>query len=181
MHIYKFRMIFAEVDDFVRDFEIQANQTFKDFHSILIESVGLNEHELSSFHICDQKWNKLKEVTLVDMLEGEDGLEEEPNPVEETHIMGHAIIRDFINEPRQRLMFEYDFLNLKTFFIELLSVYKKKDETVYPKCTFKRGTITDMAAEVDIDEEEDEELRKQLIQDFEDMIDGALDDHVDNQ
>ncbi|MEZ5149330.1 MAG: hypothetical protein R2759_20245 [Bacteroidales bacterium] len=46
---------------------------------------------------------------------------------------------------------------------------------------FKRGSLIDLAAEVDIDEGEDEELRKQLIQDFEDMIDGSLDDYVENQ
>ncbi|HPE55751.1 MAG TPA: hypothetical protein P5514_14010 [Bacteroidales bacterium] len=180
MHIYKFRMIFAEVDDFVRDFEIQANQSFADFHKIIVESVGLDENELSSFHICDQKWNKLKEITLIDMLDGEEP-DQDMKPVEETHVMHDSAIRDFINEPRQRLLFEYDFVNLKTFFIELLSVYKKKDETVFPKCTFKRGSLIDLAAEVDIDEGEDEELRKQLIQDFEDMIDGSLDDYVENQ
>ncbi len=180
MHIYKFRMLFGEVEDFVRDYEIQANQTFKDFHRILVESVGLDENELASFHICDQKWNKIREITLIDMMEGEEP-DEEMEAVEETYVMQNAVIRDFINEPRQRLLFEYDFLNLKTFFIELLSVFKKKDDGQYPRCTFKRGTLQDLKNEVHIDEEDDDELRKQLIQDFEDMIDGSLDDYVDNQ
>ena len=178
MHIYKFRMLFGENEDFVRDYEIQANQTFKDFHKIIVDSVGLDEHELSSFHICDQKWNKLKEITLIDMLDGEE-MNEDNEPVEETFTMQNAIVRDFINEPRQRLLFEYDFLSMKTFFLELLSVFKQKDDTTYPRCTFKRSAILDMKAEVNIDEEDDEELRKQLIQDFEDMIDGSLDDYVD--
>jgi hypothetical protein len=173
-------MLYGEVDDFVRDYEIRANQTFKDLHAVIMDSVGLNENELASFHICDQKWNKKQEITLIDMLNGEE-MDEENAPVQETYIMHQAVIRDFINEPRQRLLFEYDFLNLKTFFIELLSVFKQKEEVNYPRCSFKRGSLLDMKAEVDFDEEDDDELRKQLIQDFEDIIDGSLDDYVDNQ
>lgn len=179
MHIYKFRMLYGENEDFVRDYEIQANQTFKDLHKVITESVGLDEHELASFHICDQKWNKLIEITLIDMLAGEE-INEENGPMAETYIMQNAIVRDFINEPRQRLLFEYDFVNMKTFFLELLSVFRQKDEATYPRCSFKRSALMDLTSEVDINEEDDDELRKQLIQDFEDIIDGSLDDYVDN-
>ncbi|MEZ5149331.1 MAG: hypothetical protein R2759_20250 [Bacteroidales bacterium] len=49
----------------------------------------------------------MKEITLIDMLDGEDP-EQDMKPVEETHVMHDSAIRDFINEPRQRLLFEYD-------------------------------------------------------------------------
>ncbi|MFU8842624.1 MAG: IS1096 element passenger TnpR family protein [Bacteroidales bacterium] len=176
MHIYKFRMLYGENEDFVRDFELKATQNFEDFHKLIAESVDLNPEELSSFHICDQKWNKKTEITLIDMLEGEDA-EPKNSTVQETYVMHNALIRDFINEPRQRLLYEHDFLNMKTFFIELLSVYKIKEDGIYPRCTFKRGTVSDLQDEVNMIEEDDEELRKQLIQDFEDIVDGTLDDY----
>ncbi|MEZ5082068.1 MAG: hypothetical protein R2750_01225 [Bacteroidales bacterium] len=70
MHIYKFRMLSGENDDFVRDIEIQASQTFKHFHDIINDCIVMKGNELASFHICDQKWNKNTEITLIDMLEG---------------------------------------------------------------------------------------------------------------
>ena len=172
MHIYKFRMISDENDNFLRDIEIQANQTFEDFHNIIAESVKLNGNELASFHICDQKWNKLQEITLIEML---DGTEEEDNTkhIEETHVMSSSVVRDFINEPSQRLLYEYDFLNLKTFYIELLSVYKQKDDVKYPRVTNRRGEMTEPVQPEGI--MDDEELRNQLLQDFEDLMDDTLD------
>src|SRR5210317_1355215 len=123
MHIYKFRMRSEENDVFVRDFEIQASQTFRDFYNIISESVKLKGNELASFHICDQKWNKMVEITLIEMIDESDE-EDDTKHIEETFVMHEAVIRNFINEPSQRLLYEYDFLNMKTFYIELLSVYK---------------------------------------------------------
>ena len=68
MYIYKFRLLYDEIEGFVRDYEIGAKQTFKDFHDIILQSIkGLDPKELASFYICDRKWNKLKEITLFDM------------------------------------------------------------------------------------------------------------------
>lgn len=176
MHIYKFRMLYAENEDFVRDYELQATQTFEDFHRIVTETVGLDYHELSSFHICDQKWNKMKEITLIDMMEGSD-IEEKDAVVEETYVMKDALIRDFIDEPRQRLVYEHDFVDMKTFFIELQSVFKQKEDADYPRCTFKRGKLNHENEATEIVEEDDEELRKQLIQDFEDILDDTIEEN----
>ena len=61
MYIYKFRLLYDEIEGFVRDYEIGAKQTFKDFHDIILKSIpGLDPKELASFYICDRKWNKLK-------------------------------------------------------------------------------------------------------------------------
>ena len=178
MHIYKFRMVSEENDNFLRDFEIQANQTFEDFHKIISESVKLNGNELASFHICDQKWNKLQEITLLEMInEAEE--EESTKHIEETFVMSKAVIRDFINEPSQRLLYEYDFLNMKTFYIELLSVYKQKEDAQYPRCTNKRGEIVEEPRKQDL--MDDEELRDHLLQDFEDMLDDTLDNPTEYQ
>lgn len=173
MHIYKFRMRSEENDNFVRDIEIQASQTFGDFHDMISECVNLNGNELASFHICDQKWNKLIEITLIEMISEAGEEDESTKHIEETYVMHNARIRDFINEPSQRLVYEYDFLNMKTFYIELLSVFKQKDEAKYPRCTNKRGEITETVAAVEL--LDDEELRSQLLEDFENLLDDTLD------
>lgn len=178
MHIYKFRMLSDENDNFLRDIEIQATQTFQDFHQMISDCVILKGNELASFHITDQRWNKLTEITLVDMQKGlEPG--EKANPIEDVHVMKNSTIRDFINEPSQRLLYEYDFFDVKTFFIELISVFKQKEDHVYPRCTLKRGEVFEETV-TDIIEEDDEELRTQLLQDMEDLQDDTLDLHSDN-
>ena len=69
MNVYKFKVLFENQEDFVREIEILPNQTFEDFHDILLESTGLNGEELASFYICNSGWRKLKEITLLDMSE----------------------------------------------------------------------------------------------------------------
>jgi hypothetical protein len=171
-------MISEENDNFLRDFELQAGQTFEDFHQIISDCVKLNGNELASFHICDQKWNKLQEITLIQMIDENAEDQDGTKHIEETHVMSNAIIRNFINEPSQRLLYEYDFLNMKTFYIELMSVYKQKDDGKYPRCINKRGELTEQVQPGLID---DEELRDQLLQDFEDMMDDTLGNPSDYQ
>lgn len=174
MHIYKFRLLSDINDEFVRDIELQANQSFLDFHNAITESVSLNGKELASFHVCDQKWNKMKEITLIDMLEGEEEKEEEAKAIEETYIMKDSLIKSFIEDPHQRLLYEYDFLNMNTFFIELLSVHKQKDDDYYPKCTLKKGDLAKEPVPQMI-EEDDEEMTEQLLNDFNELLDDTFD------
>lgn len=182
MHVYKFRLLTDTNDDFVRDIEIQAGQTFLDFHRIISECSNLKGEELASFHICDQKWNKEKEITLIDMLDGAEP--EENKPVEDTYVMKDALIRNFIDHPHQRLLYEYDFLNLRTFFIELLSVHKQKDEGSYPRCTLKKGELESLVAPLPItdeEENEDEEINRQLLNEYNELLDDSFDIKEDNE
>ena len=139
MYTYKFRLFFDEVEDFVRDYELLADQTFLDFHDIIIQSIGgLDGRELASFYICDSKWSKIKEITLLDM----DDAEEEENHRQIPKItMEEAVLSDLIDDPHQRLIYEYDFLNLKTFFIELLKFSEANNNSVYPRCTASTGEM----------------------------------------
>ena len=179
MHIYKFRLLSDINDEFIRDIEVQAAQTFLDFHNMISQCVNLNGNELASFHICDQKWNKYKEITLIDMLNGKE-VDEVTQPVEETFIMKNSFIRDFIEEPHQRLLYEYDFLNMNTFFIELISVHKQKDDGPYPKCTLSKGdmnqqTVPEPLLDEDlvVDEEEDK-FSEELLSDFNELLDDTF-------
>jgi len=186
MHIYKFRLLSDLNDDFVRDIEIKATQTFEDFHKIISDCINLNGKELASFHICNQKWNKLKEITLLDMLNKEESAaaaeeeEKESKPFEETFTMKDSIIKDFIIEPHQRLVYEYDFLNMNTFFIELQSVSKQKNDESFPRCTLSKGDLSEGPVPEEI-EETDEELTEQLLKDFNELLDDTYDYKADSE
>ena len=77
MYYYKFKVFYDEVDDFVRDVDVLANTNFEDFHLFLYQCLGLQGNEFAAFSICDQKWNKQKEITLMDTSE-EDEMAEAP-------------------------------------------------------------------------------------------------------
>ena len=150
MYVYKFRLTFDEVEDFVRDYEILSNQTFLDFHNIIIQSINLNSKELASFYIADHRWEKHKEITLMDMMDEEEEQAEVPKSV-----MADAVLSDYIDDPHQKMIYEYDFLNLKTFYIELLKTSKVDDAAAiakYPKCTHSKGEIPKSCKELSPDE-----------------------------
>ena len=150
MHTYKFRMILEDQDDFVRDYEIRSNQSFLELYNIIRQTVTLRGNELASFYICDSKWRKKKEITLLDMKDentSENNYEDEEDefrkPVKKlpSFTMENAKIRDFIEDPAQRILFEYDFLNPTVFFIELFKIFDSKEGDVYPKCVKQEGEL----------------------------------------
>ena len=174
MHIYKFRILSEEDENFVRDVEIKSTQTFEDFHNGILESIGFVGQELASFYICDRKWNKQKEITLMDMTEeglsnvntAGDEEDSEKIAVIPMFIMRECKINKFIDDPHQRMIYDYDFLNLRTFYIELLKVQTAEEGLVYPRCTLMKGKISEFPQAV-IGVPSD--LESELLGDFEDI------------
>ena len=136
-------MFKEDQEDFLRDFDIKANQTFKDLYNVIHDSIKFNGKELSSFYICNQNWKKLKEITLIDMNDEiqEDEEEERTEPKPKTLVMEQARIKDFIDDPHQRLIYEYDFLNPQTFYMELTKVIAAENSMTYPVCSSRKGNL----------------------------------------
>ena len=140
MHIYKFRILSDEDENFIRDIEIKSTQSFEDFHYIILESIDFIGHELASFYMCDRKWDKLREITLLDMMgptepetkSDDDEFDVKPEVIP-IFIMKDSKINKFIDDPHQRLVYEYDFLNPHTFYIELLKIQTAEEGVYYPR------------------------------------------------
>ena len=64
MLVYRFRITTDEQEDFLREIEIQPNQTFLDFHEIIISSADLVPCKKASFYLTDLKFNKRQEISL---------------------------------------------------------------------------------------------------------------------
>lgn len=150
MHLYRFRLLYEEQDDFLRDFDILSSQTFLDFHNLIVESVELKGNELASFFLCDRNWRKKKEITLIDMqhteeeqqidLDDDDRGSARLNKIP-TFEMAKVKIKDVIDDPHQRLLYEYDFLNPKTFYVELMKIIDADVNEKYPKCSKSMGKL----------------------------------------
>lgn len=150
MHIYKLRMLLDDQDDFLRDYEIKSNQTFLNLYEIIRQTVKLQSNELASFFICDSKWRKKKEITLMDMqdetevdsqIDDDDDEYRKPQKKLPTFIMEKAKIKDFIEDPAQRMLLEYDFLNPTVFYLELFKIAEANENRTYPICVKQAGEL----------------------------------------
>ena len=184
MFYYKFRVYFDEVEDFVRDIEILANDNFESLPNILYKSIGLEGNELASFSLCDSKWNKQNEITLIDMKDDEVAdtpeYEEEDGYTTKTHlpkyIMKDSILNKMISDPHQHILYEYDFLNPKVFYLELMKVAQAQDGVEYPRYTHKSQELPKAIKNAHLPDPDDliEDLTKDDI--FDDFEDGFNDE-----
>ncbi|BEG98002.1 IS1096 element passenger TnpR family protein [Bacteroides sedimenti] len=127
--VYRFTIISDEIDDFVREIQIDSEATFYDFHEAIIKSVGYADDQMTSFFICDDDWEKEKEITLEDMDKSSD---------EDNWIMKDTLLSDLIEDEKQKLIYVFDYMTERSFFIELTEIITGKDLKT-AACTKKAG------------------------------------------
>jgi len=109
--VFHFLILSGENEEFVREILIDAKSTFLDFHKAIQESVGYDQGQLASFFVSDDEWEKGLEITLMQMDETAESL-----------LMDEQYLNDYIDEPKDRLIYTFDFFGNRGFFVELLSV-----------------------------------------------------------
>jgi hypothetical protein len=187
MQAYRFRVLLDDQEDFLRDIEIKPGQTFKEFHDIILKSVGIEGQELASFFVCDRTWNKQQEITLINMLDvaepqkkQDDEDEDNPGNIHiPVSVMDEVKIRDVIDDPHQRFLYEYDFLNPRTFFIELIRILDADEKKSYPMCVKQEGALATLVVpnyESFLDDPDEEAMLSEL----NDLIkEGDMEEEVD--
>jgi len=128
--VYRFKLVSDEVSNFSREIEIDSENTFLQFRNAILDSVDFTKDELDSFFLCDDDWNKQEEITLEDM--GDSSSDRDLWLMDDTHIS------ELIEEEGQKVMFEFDYLTQRAFFMELKEIYPSRKLTD-PVCTMKRG------------------------------------------
>ena len=127
--IYRFTIISDEVDDFVREIQIDPEATFYNFHEAILKSVGYTNDQMTSFFICDDDWEKEKEITLEEM---------DDNPEMDRWVMKETPISELVEDEKQKLLYVFDYMTERCFFIELSEIITGKEMTG-AKCTKKEG------------------------------------------
>jgi hypothetical protein len=115
--IFRFLILSDEVDNFVREIKIDSDATFLDLHNTIIESTGYTKDQMTSFYICDDNWNRKTEITLVDM-----GTSSE----EDSYIMEDTRLEELLEDEDQKLLYVFDYLTERAFFIELKEMIPRK-------------------------------------------------------
>lgn len=138
--IFNFRIVSDEVDNFKREIQIDSDATFLELRNAICNSVGYDKNQMSSFFICDDGWEREKEITLEDM--GTD-------TSEDAYLMEDTPLSDFIEDDGQRLVWVFDYLTDRSFFIEMKNSIPGKT-LKDPLCTISMGEPP--AQMVDIDD-----------------------------
>lgn len=128
-----------EVDNFMREIKIDADATFLQLRNAICESVGYDKSQMSSFFLCDEGWEKSHEITLEDM--GND-------MSEEVYLMEESVISDFVEDEGQRLIYTFDYLTDRSFFMELKATEPGKHLSE-PFCSRKQGNPPSEAVDLD--------------------------------
>ncbi|HDZ41035.1 MAG TPA: hypothetical protein ENH59_05080 [Bacteroidetes bacterium] len=151
--IFKFVVISSEEESFLREFELDENNTLLDFHNILQEELEYDRSQLASFFTTSKKWEKEEEFTLFEM-----GANTTP--------MDEVIIDDIVIEDNQKLLYVFDMFNERTLFIECTGSVKPVEGRKYPVCTRSQGkppqqvrfsNFTKASARIDDEEKESDD------------------------
>lgn len=128
--VYKFIIISDEADDFLREIKIDSEASFFDLHEVILKSTGYKDDQMTSFFICDDDWEKEIEITLEDMGNG--------SSEEDTFVMKDTKLNELIEDEKQKLIYVFDPLAERVFFIELSEIITGKD-LQHATCSRKEG------------------------------------------
>ena len=118
--VYKFRIISDEVDDFLREIKIDSEASFLDLHEAILKCTGYKDDQMASFFICDEDWEKEIEITLEDMGSG--------SSEEDTFVMKETPLSELLQDEKQKLIYVFDPINERVFFMELAEIITGKDQ-----------------------------------------------------
>lgn len=134
--ILKYRMLSDENDNFVRDFEVLPEMTLAQFHAFIIASLGYDDC-MASFFASDDRWNRLREYTLMDM--GEDVLGGGEMPVP----MDKVTLAELVVSDCKRLIYQFDMFSDRAFYLEFVDAHKPLAGLAYPRVAFENAPVPD--------------------------------------
>jgi hypothetical protein len=149
----KFRILLdtKKNEEIFHDILIADGEDFETFFQTIIKSFEFKGDQMASFYVSNETWDKGKEISLLDLSEGE---ESQVQIMKDTKVKDHLLDRD------QKFILVYDFLKMWIFLIELIGVQEETPEA--PQLILSVGTNP-------------KEDSKELSDDFQ-MISESMDD-----
>lgn len=131
--VLKFRMLSDENDNFIRDFEVPADITLLALHEFITRSLGYDDC-MASFFTADDRWERLREFTLMDMGDtGGDG----PLP------MGEVLVGQAIRRIHDRLIWLFDMFGNRAYYLEVMDAAQPEAGRKYPRVAFEHAEAPD--------------------------------------
>ena len=131
--VFKFRMLSDENDNFVRDYEAMYDMTLLDFHDFILQSLDY-EPCMASFFTADDRWEKQREFTSVEM---DDGSGDAPAAMES------VTLGQVIHNRRDRLIYLFDIFGDRAYFLELTGTFEAEKGASYPREIYAQAAAPD--------------------------------------
>lgn len=130
--MYKVRVILDTKEDVIRTVSFDEKQSLEKLHYTVANAFGFNGQEMASFYRTDNKWSQGEEIPLFDMEESGKGV-----------AMNTCILEQTLPKQNDKLIYVYDFLNMWTFYIEVVEISDEK--IAEPKVILSVGKIPEQA------------------------------------
>jgi hypothetical protein len=145
MIVYRFRLTSEDHEDFIREIEIQPVQTFLDFHNSIVSCSNLENCENALLYTTDTKFKKKQEFSLKEQKKQVRKYDDDTDQVvTETyipHLMKKSVLKNYIDDPHQKMIYEFHGKDNFTLFIELYKIIKTDDCYDLPRCVYSKGEL----------------------------------------
>ena len=132
--IYRLRIILDNDtnEDILKDVEIDKNSNLTDLHELILMSFNFSADQMASFYTVDEDWNQINEISLMNFDESIDS-------------MDSILIANILNKLNTKLLYIYDFMNMWTFYVELIEEAQEINNILYPRIIFSVGNVPEKA------------------------------------
>lgn len=131
--IFKYRMLSDESDNFVRDFEVYPDMTLTEFHHFILEALEYDNCMVSIFK-SDAEWRPVEEFSEIDMGEDMPGV---------PRCMDNVTLMEVNNQFNDRLIYTFDMLNGRSYYLELIDMQRPQEDLTYPRVAFEHAPTPD--------------------------------------
>ncbi|MBS3994005.1 MAG: hypothetical protein KGZ87_09845 [Bacteroidetes bacterium] len=161
--MYKIRVILDTEEDVIRDIIIDGNANLEQLHFAIAKAFGFNGQEMASFYKADNQWNQGDEIPLFEM--------EEDKPSMQT-----CVINKKLTKKHDKLIYVYDFLEMWTFFVELIDIVKSTNENIEAIVVGSVGKVPKKAPKREFKSESKKNEDDLIFFNDEDDVDGDYSD-----
>lgn len=144
MQLFGFRIIldFKQADIF-RDIEISDQDTLEDLHNSIVQAFDLDNGEMASFYKSDDQWNQGNEISLFAV---------DDNAL----LMSECNLSQICLEKGDKLLYIFDFLNMWTFYVELMEINDPISGESYPRLIYSEGLMPGEREDIQFESQEDQ-------------------------
>lgn len=178
MIVYNFRITLDFEKDVIREIEVRSDQSFFEFHGMIIKAFGFTGNQMCSFFMSNEDWDKGEEIVLFDM-----GFEDSPDS---PRVMENTQLSEMINKKNEKILYVYDFLKMWVFSAELIGETIPEKDIDYPRVVNSVGDAPDeneksldFEMPVEMMDEEDDDIDPELKDLLDDLNDEAGSEYID--
>ena len=126
-------MLSDESDNFVRDFEVYPDMILAEFSQFLLKALKYDDAMISIFK-SDAEWRPVEEFSEIDLGDDIPGV---------PRCMENVMLMEVNNTFHDRLIYTFDMMNNRSFYLELLDMQRPQEGLEYPRVAFEHAAVPD--------------------------------------